>query len=238
MNILPVTNNMFAFKSNNKGTIGFDDEVSQAKRHYIREHYDSWHNPFYSIYEKEPRLNEYQLNNLIRNIRSRSQLEQVADTTIYRGQTLVNKDIDALCNLKKYNVKTVIDLVGYGETYENKVKNAGIEYYKYSIFDNWWNQKDYSNRAFIDETIKFLKKMQEGNIYIGCQNGSNDTDIALILNNFFNPLLENKCKTKMRPNEFSLELNTIFDALTQEDKLKLGWTKEFERRLIKKLISI
>jgi hypothetical protein len=82
--------------------------------------------------------------------------------------------------------------------------------------------------------------MQNGNIYIGCQYGANDTDIALILNNFFNPLLEDKCPTTIPPNDsdFPIKLNSIYDAFKKSDKKELGWTKEFEKRLIKKLISI
>lgn len=82
--------------------------------------------------------------------------------------------------------------------------------------------------------------MQEDNIYIGCQHGANDTDIALILNDFFNPKLEGKIKTKIQPTEsdFPIKLNTIYDMFTKEDKKLLGWTNEFEKRLVRRLISI
>ncbi len=236
---LPITN--FSFKSqynHDKHVFAYDDSVSQERRQAIREHYNKWAIPYYSIYEKEPRLGEYQLNTLISNIRKRNELTRIPNTTVYRGQTLVDKADDALCNLKSKGIKTVIDLVGYGKDYEEKVKNAGLNYYEYSIYDNWWNLNDYTTKEFIDNMVLFLKKMQEGNIYIGCQHGANDTDIALILNNFFNPQLEDKCKTSITPNEFSYEINSIYDSLTSKHKQDLGWTKEFEQRLVKKLISI
>ena len=131
-------------------------------------------------------------------------------------------------------------MVDYGESYKNDVEKADLKYYKYNIYDNWWNRYDFSSKEYIQELVDFLKKMQEGNIYIGCQHGANDTDIALLLNDLFNPTLEDKCPTKIPPSDsdFPIKLNTIYDAFKKSDKKALGWTKEFEQRLIKKLISI
>ena len=47
--------------------IAYDDEISQQRRNYIRSHYESWNNGLYQdIYEKEPRLEEYELNKLVK----------------------------------------------------------------------------------------------------------------------------------------------------------------------------
>ena len=230
--------NSLCFKSEEKPHYtAYDDAISKARREYIRADYDNWHMPYYSIYENEPRLNNYQLNRLINNIKQRNELQQISDTTIYRGQTLVDKPC-MLEYLKEKGIKTVIDLVGYGKCYEDAVRNADLDFYTFSIFDNWWNNCNHDTPEFIDKLTDFIKKMQEGNIYIGCQYGSNDTDIAFILNDFFNPQLEGKAQTSIKPSDFALELNTIYDSLSSADKKKLGWTKAFEKKLIKKLISI
>ena len=241
MKILPITNIIPILKNHyeDDGILGFDDSISQEKRNLIREHYDSWHTPYMSIYEKGHRMTNYQLNLYISELKKRNAMQKIEGTTIYRGQTLVDKPC-YLYDLKKKGIEMVIDLVDYGDSYRNAVKDADLKYYKYNIYEKWWNCYDFSSRKYIKEFVKFLKKMQEGNIYIGCQYGANDTDIALMLNDFFNPLLEDKCPTTIMPNDsdFPIKLNSIYDALKKSDKKKLGWTKEFEQRLIKKLISI
>lgn len=233
-----ICNRTFAFKANDEPNyIAYDDAISKQRRDFIRENYNNEHMPYYSIYEKEHRLDNYQLNQLIYKIKKRNEITQIPGTTIYRGQTLVDRPC-LLEYLKTKGIKTVIDLVGYGQCYEEAVKNANLNFYTYSIWDNLWNNTDYDTPKFIGEFVGFIKKMQEGNIYIGCQYGSNDTDIALILNDFFNPQLSGKIKTKISASDFAMELNTIYDALTTADKKNLGWTKDFEAQLIKKLISI
>ena len=52
-----------SFLGQHNDVIGFDDSISQARRSYIREHYASWNMPHQNIYEKEGRLEEYNLNN-------------------------------------------------------------------------------------------------------------------------------------------------------------------------------
>lgn len=240
MKIQPIKLNHASFKSSYKddGIIGYDDSISQGKRNYLRMHYDSWHMPYQSIYEKGLRLSDYQMKLIIDDLEKNHEIQQIEGTNIYRGQTLVDKP-ENLFKLKHKGIKTVIDLVGYGKSYENAVKQVGIEYYVYNIFDNWWNIIDFKPEH-INKLVDFITQMQKNNIYIGCQHGSNDTDIAFILNDFFNPLLEGKSKTKLLPNdlEVSYKLNMIYDMLSQVQKEKLGWTKEFEQRLLKKLISI
>lgn len=229
-----------AFKSyTDDGIIGFDDAISQQRRNYLREHYASWNMPYGSIYEKGHKLSEYQTKLMLDELSRYHDTQRIADTTIYRGQTLVDKP-EHLKKLKNIGVETVIDLVGYGDSYKNKIEAEGLNYYLYSIYDNWWNCSELDNPKFIDNLTKFLEKMQEGNIYIGCQHGANDTDIALLLNDFFNPKLTDKIKTKIEPTDadFPLRFNIIYDSLKQIHKDKLGWTTEFEKKLIKKLTNL
>ena len=243
MKVNPINiNNNVSYKSKSyvdDGIIGFDDSISEANRNYIRSHYNRWKMPYQSIYEREGRLTDYQIQLIIDDLEKNHEMQKIkGSNNIYRGQTLVENP-DYIKVISQKGIKTIVDLVGYGKTYEEAVKKANLNYFVYNIYENWWNL------IHIDDSVKnklvqFIKKMQEGNIYIGCQHGSNDTDIAFILNDFFNPMLEGKAQTKIIPNEsdFPIKLNSLYDLFTKEDKKLLGWTKEFEQRLVRKLISI
>ena len=239
MNVSPISfNNSTVFKSYNEDA-GYDDSFFQSIRNEIRRHYYKWHLPYHDVFEKEHRLTDYQIQTIIKDLETNHEMQKIeGSNNIYRGQTLVEKT-NCLQAIKQKGIKTIIDLVGYGRTYEEAVKQAGMDYFVYNIYANWWDVTDF-NASQMELLVKFLKKMQEGNIYIGCQHGANDTDVAFILNDFFNPLLEGKSKTKIPPSDsdFPIKLNSIYDLLTKEDKQLLGWTKEFEQKLIKKLISI
>ncbi len=223
-----------------KNVIAYDDDVSKERRNFLRDHYHSWSMPYQSLYESQPRLGEYQLQALIRDLKNRPEIELIPGTTIYRGKTLCEHPIEAFYHLKEKGVKNIVDLVGYGKTYEEKAHKAGLNYSVFSIFDNWWNITDFDSRRFVDDFVQFIKKMQEGHTFIGCQYGSNDTDIAMIFNDFFNPVLEDKAKTTIPPTDadFPMRLNMIYEALTKADKKAMGWTKEFEQRLLRKLTCI
>ena len=236
MNIQPISY-ITAFKSSYMDS-GYDDPFFQSIRNAIRQHYNKWYSPQQDIFEREHRLTDYEIMNIISNLEKYHDMQRIEGTNIYRGQTLVEKP-DCLPALKAKGIKTVIDLVDYGDSYKQAINKAGMDYFAYNIYSNWWDLS-YLETPKINKLIEFLKKMQEDNIYIGCQHGSNDTDVAFILNEFFNPKLEGKAKTKIPPSDsdFPLKLNLIYDALKPEDKKLLGWTKEFEQRLVKKLISI
>ena len=241
MKIQPIQYNFYpTFKGyKDDGIIGYDDAISKEKRDYIRRHYYGWLMPYRNILDNEHRLTDYQIKIIIKYLEKNHEMKKIeGSNNIYRGQTLVEKP-DYLEVIKQKGIKTIVDLVGYGKTYENAAKNAGLDYFVFNIYKNWWDVSDITPKIK-DKLVQFFKKMQEGNIYIGCQHGSNDTDVAFILNDFFNPVLEGKAKTKIKPNDsdFPVKLNTIYDLLTKEDKKLLGWTKEFESRVLKKLISI
>ncbi len=233
--------NYIPFKSRyeDDGIIGYDDSVSQERRDYIRNHYESWHTPYRSIYDKECRLYNRPLEDITNCWEKYHDIQKIDnDLNIYRGQTLVERPLK-LYDIKNKGVKTVIDLVGYGDTYAEEVNKIGLNYYCYNIYDNWWSKIDFDTND-IKKLVDFIKVVQQDNVYIGCQHGANDTDVAFILNDFFNPVLEGKVKTEIPASDidFPLKLNMIYEAITSKQKQYLGWTKEFEQRLIKKLISI
>jgi len=237
MNIMPISyTNQTVFKGYDEA--GYDDSFFQSIRNALRLHYNNWNNIYHDVFEKEHSLTKYQLNIMIKELEKYHEMRQIDHTNIYRGQALEShpKYLNAL---KEKGIKTVIDLVNYGKDYQEAVEQAGLNYYMYDICDNWWNSKSIDN-THKSKLVDFLHKMQEDNIYIGCRQGINDTDVAFLLNDFFNPLLEGKEQTKIPANDcdFPIKLNTIYDLFTPEDKKLLGWTKEFEQKLIRKLISI
>lgn len=85
-----------------------------------------------------------------------------------------------------------------------------------------------------DKLVEFIQAMQKDNIYIGCNFGTEQTDWALALNQYCNPL----CKDKKEYNVLGgclLGIEDVVKKLTTEQKKAMGWTKEFETKLLEKL---
>lgn len=92
-------------------------------------------------------------------------------------------------------------------------------------------------RPLIDETIKLIQTLNRGKYYIGCTLGTDRTDVALLLNRYFNP--KDKTKTYMPQLGSSIlqedAMRNFYEKLTDADKKALGFTPKFEKNLIKKL---
>ncbi len=96
-----------------------------------------------------------------------------------------------------------------------------------------WNK---GKTYFINKFIKFIQTMQEENVYIGCEFGTDATNNALMLNHFFNPKAQDTKTYIYRANEFYVScLLNLIENLTPENKKALGWTKEFEEQTIAEL---
>lgn len=72
--------------------LGYDDADSKARRDYIREHYNSYIMPYYSIYEKEGRLEEYELNKLVSSLRG----EKLSQDSLENVITKVRPKVEAV----------------------------------------------------------------------------------------------------------------------------------------------
>jgi hypothetical protein len=236
--------------------IGYDDAPSKEARQFIRDHYAVEHNlPFNDIYENEPRLEEYSLEKLLNKFRSKPKkvddeklksinlpMRKILGTNSYRGETLVDKPDYVMQDLKEAGIQTVVDLNGYGSRYKERVEKNGLNFHDfYMDTEYWFNSNKFANgkeskevREPIDKLIKFIKVMQEDYVYIACEYGSYKTDDALILNNFFN------AKNGRHPNytRYSFQKDAIkkyYECLTDADKIKLGWTKEYEKQFLKRI---
>ena len=260
-----------AFKSQNPDgefVLGYDDEISKMRRQHIREHYYDDIMPYQSIYEREKRLEEFELNKLIGSLlgkklntgASSGEIKQkpvnpneinselmyklsvynvkpIYGTNSWRGSTAL-KDSDLIL-LKKAGIKTVIPL-SYGGVLEESCKKYDLNYlYFDSDFDMFYNDafkwKGCTNN-FIDKFVKFIQTMQQDNVYVGCEFGTNRTENMLMLNNFFNPYAKNTKTYINRLNScYVPSLQTFVQNMTQEHKNAMGWTKEFEKEVLAKI---
>jgi hypothetical protein len=96
--------------------------------------------------------------------------------------------------------------------------------------DTW----HYKARKSIEEFIDFINFMQKENVYIGCACGTYRTDFAVVLNSFFNPKAKYNCSNISFAN-YLKGFENLYHNLTQADKLKLGWSKDFDKHFISKL---
>ena len=103
-----------------------------------------------------------------------------------------------------------------------------------SQMQDYKQKTDSERKAFIDEFVDFTNVMNEGSLYIGCDLGEFRTPNVLALNTYFNPKWQGD---KIEPTtEFIREcIKNMYNNLSAEDKNRLGFTKEFEEHLRKKL---
>ncbi len=276
----------FTFKANNfneDNTLGYDDEISQSRRKFIREHYDSYRMPYQSIYETEGRLSEYRLNNLINTLTNKPRkvdyssiislpvpnIRSIGNNS-YRGASMVDKP-ECLQVLKDAGIKHVISLY-YSPEYEKAVKQTGLDYHCFDMkrgneagIEGLWasdvcnSRQSYENslkgmfgddknaikirmeaydrdsRGLIDELVGFVRRMQEGYCYVGCEFGTNATSDALFyINRAFNPKC--RCKELEFFDYYKADcLRNLYDKLTVNDKKLMGWTKQFDLNFLPKL---
>ena len=112
---------------------------------------------------------------------------------------------------------------------------SGREKDKPKYISNYMKMWEINKRLYIDIFINFINEMKKDNLYVGCACGTGRTDEALTLNYFFNPKAQ---KTKPIKNVVAInhnEIKNLYLNLTKEEKIKLGWDKEFDENFIPKL---
>ena len=96
-------------------------------------------------------------------------------------------------------------------------------------------EKDHDRhiRRSVKRFVDYIQLMQKGYYYIGCEYGTYKTDDYILLNETFNPKAE---APFVRGAMYKLDLmKTLYNNLTPEDKLRMGWTKEFDENVPKKI---
>lgn len=273
-------------KSNATEVFGYDDEISQQRRNYIREHYNSYVMPYQSIYESENRMSEYELNKMLKsliarpNIVSKEEMKNIPLTgiesineTSYRGCSPV-ADLRSVKMLKDAGIRHIVDIEGFDELaqeckkqnlkYSNFLIDEDVDFYDRDMFKTkndiisertsffrdiigasddrveqgvkeglarWKKAK----RGMINYFTDFINTMQEGHVYIGCKCGTIRTDIALMLNQLFNPKQANYSTHIGYNQKFLDNADILYKNLTQNDKLKMGWDASFDSQFMNKL---
>lgn len=271
-----------SFRSNNNEWHVFGiDEGGQATRDYIRQWREEHYIPYQSIYEKEHKLSDFELKQVISDLVRKPvkvnnelidelhlQNLDFVDNTSYRGAMIKSDELEKVEKLYEAGIRRIIPVGRSSQELEDACKKIGIEYQAIE-FDSRYNGAfktidgiraeaqrfardvlgndergiaEYVNshintwkentRAFIDEFTSYIQKMKKGNVYIGCEFGTYDTDAALMFDYLFNP---NKRYSRIFPVKNYLRCaENLYHNLTDSDKLKMGWTKDFEKTFIER----
>lgn len=149
----------------------------------------------------------------------------------YRGEALSSpKNRKFLNKISLCGVKTIIDLRDKfnSKDYPTLCEKFNINYVNIPI-----DASSVSTRQIVDSLPELFEKINSGNFYIHCAQGLHRTDIALALNYVFNPKSDNPpvLPGHYRNGEFKFEdisrrLNSVKNALTEEDMRKIGLKSE------------
>ena len=125
-------------------------------------------------------------------------------------------------------------------TKEEKLQEAA-RYYSPADFEK--NKKylaqvskafDKHSQRSVERFVRFVETMQKGYYYIGCEYGTYTTDDYMSLNALFNP----KANFAPIPCSDLLKLDlmeNLYNKLTPNDKLRMGWSKEFGENVLKRI---
>lgn len=149
----------------------------------------------------------------------------------YRGEALSSpKNRKFLNKISLCGVKTIIDLRDKfnSKDYPSLCEKFNINYVNIPI-----DASSVPTRQIVDSLPELFEKINSGNFYIHCAQGLHRTDIALALNYVFNPKSDNPpvLPGHYRNGEFKFEdisrrLNSVKNALTEEDMRKIGLKSE------------
>ena len=88
----------------------------------------------------------------------------------------------------------------------------------------------------IDKIVDFIKAMQKGSVYFGCNHGMIRSNRAVTLDYYLNPLQKHGSKGGFGLFDYD-DLLDLCDELTPEQKKEMQWTEAFEKELKAKLKS-
>lgn len=179
---------------------------------------------------------------------------RIINNNSYSGSTLENLENEQFIKLKNMGIKSIVDLRENGDkNYVNKCTNAKIEYFKFPL-DFIFNQgksdifvgknRSVVNDNFIDKLKNFLCITKDGNMYMGCQQGLDRTNFAIILNYLFNfnsndktpQILSSDIGTNRTLLNRDLDLiRKIINKMTSEQKMRLNMPKNFNEILLERI---
>ena len=171
------------FKGSETHTFGYDDEISKARREYIREHIESNQAPK-AIYGE--RLEEFELQQLINGLLGKNaknfkkvphtevnslnhdlmytvptyNLEPVGKMNSYRGSSLYF-ELEYLPTVKAAGIKTIVDLEGF-DTLKEECMKTGLNYLNFSKFNPVWNSEAFLSPETVVKKERHLRRDIQG----------------------------------------------------------------------------
>lgn len=158
-----------------------------------------------------------------------------------RGRTMSASSCNwLLSKVCEAGVKTIIDLrtADHTDKFCKKVHDAGLTYHHIAI-----DSKNTDVREIIASLLDFFAWLDEGDFYMACAMGLHRTDIAISIYYVFHPsvpydsvpeLRGHRKQGSLRFDDIARRLNSIMNALTPEDLIRLGlpdgYRDEFNRR--------
>jgi hypothetical protein len=140
--------------------------------------------------------------------------------------------------LKNCGIDTVIDLRGgdFTPKYKQKCDKFDLKYLHFPI-----DKDTISDRIILDNMPELFKILEDGKYYISCAQGLHRTDIALAINYVFNPkqkvppVMEGHLKNGVVDlSDINMRLNSLYKAMTPDDKIKLGWNENYDAEFLRK----
>ena len=150
--------------------------------------------------------------------------------------TYINLEMPDIFNMEAFKTreqviareKRLCELAGDSDEETQKKIDSRVEY---------WEKE---SRKCIDSFTDFIYAMQNEKVYIFCGDGVVTTDTGIFFDFFFNPkrthhLPLGLCRDRQSMNEFKGLARNLYLNLTEEDKKKMGWDKEFEELFLLEL---
>ena len=150
-----------------------------------------------------------------------------------RGESLSGRNRRYLWAVKKCGIDTIIDLRTADHTmkFRPACEAAGYQYFNFPVDQSY---------TFDEEVLRnlplLIKTIDQGGFYLACALGLHRTDIALTLCWLFVPqaqeppiLYGHHREGTFKCEDIYRRANSLYRALTQEDKDRLGWDEVFDK---------
>ncbi|MBR0193472.1 MAG: hypothetical protein IJQ31_15550 [Thermoguttaceae bacterium] len=153
-------------------------------------------------------------------------LRKVSENGV-RGESLSQKSNKKfLEKMTSLGITTILDLrtSDHSDRFGGFCRHNGLEYFHFPI-----DKAQTDCRTIIDNLPKMIDLMNNSRFYIACAQGLHRTDIALALTYVFDrkktvpPMMYGHVReSHLREEDIARRLNSVFENLTDEDRVKLG----------------
>ena len=98
-----------------------------------------------------------------------------------------------------------------------------------------WNE---NSRKYINNFTDYIRTMQKGNVYMGCEYGRYHTDTAVMFDYLFNPKMNHGNGLNKYNDYFVDYAENLYHNLTDADKIKMNWPKNFDKEFLERLSKL